>query len=121
MPQLGIALPAAAMRRFWTMLAHYHGQTRNASAMARATGLSDKTVRGYLDLLTGTYTVRQLQPWHENIGKRQVKAPKVSLRDSGVLHTQLGLADRPRSRRRSLATTSSRHSRHIAVPAYDAQ
>ena len=93
-PQLGITIPAAAMRRFWTMLAHYHGQTWNASALARAMGLSDKTVRAYLDILTGTFMVRQLQPWHENIGKRQVKAPKVYLRDSGVLHTLLGLADR---------------------------
>ena len=74
-PQLGISIPAAAMRRFWTMLSHYHGQTWNASELARSMGLSDKTVRSYLDILTGTYMVRQLQPWHENIGKRQVKAP----------------------------------------------
>jgi uncharacterized protein len=93
-PQLGITIPAAAMRRFWTMLAHYHGQTWNASGLARAMGLSDKTVRAYLDILTGTFMVRQLQPWHENIGKRQVKAPKVYLRDSGVLHALLGLPDR---------------------------
>ena len=82
------------MRRFWTMLAHYHGQTWNASTLARAMGLSDKTVRGYLDVLTGTFMVRQLQPWHANIGKRQVKAPKVYLRDSGLLHSLLGLPDR---------------------------
>lgn len=93
-PQLGISIPAAAMRRFWTMLAHFHGQTWNASELARAMGLSDKTVRSYLDILTGTFMVRQLQPWHENIGKRQVKAPKVYLRDSGLLHTLLGLPDR---------------------------
>jgi len=63
------------MRRFWTMLAHYHGQTLNSSELARSMGLSDKTVRGYLDSLTGTFMVRQLQPWHENLAKRQVKAP----------------------------------------------
>jgi len=90
-PQLGIRIPAAAMRRFWTMLAHYHGQLWNASELARAMGLSDKTVRSYLDILTGTFMVRQLQPWYENIGKRQVKAPKIYLRDSGVLHSLLSL------------------------------
>lgn len=92
-PQLGITIPAAAMRRFWTMLAHYHGQTWNASNLARSMGLSDKTVRSYLDILTGTFMVRQLQPWHENIGKRQVKAPKIYLRDSGLLHSLLSLAN----------------------------
>ena len=88
-PQLGITIPAAAMRRFWTMLAHWHGQTWNASELGRAMSLSDKTVRRYLDLLTGTYMVRQLQPWFENVAKRQVKAPKVYLRDSGLLHALL--------------------------------
>ena len=92
-PQLGISIPAAAMRRFWTMLAHYHGQTWNASELARSMGLSSKTVRKYLDILTGTYMVRQLQPWHENIGKRQVKAPKIYLRDTGLLHSLLALPD----------------------------
>lgn len=92
-PQLGIPIPAAAMRRFWTMLSHYHGQTWNASELARSMGLSDKTVRAYLDILTGTYMVRQLQPWHENIGKRQVKAPKIYLRDSGILHALMNLGD----------------------------
>ena len=93
-PQLGITIPAAAMRRFWTMLAHYHGQTWNSSELARAMGLSDKTVRTYLDILAGTFMVRQLQPWHQNVGKRQVKAPKIYLRDSGILHTLLDLDDR---------------------------
>lgn len=93
-PQLGITIPAAAMRRFWTMLAHYHGQTWNSSELARSMGLSDKTVRNYLDLLTGTFMVRQLQPWHQNVGKRQIKAPKIYLRDSGVLHSLLDLHDR---------------------------
>lgn len=94
-PQLGISVAPSAMRRFWTMLAHYHGQTWNASELARAMGLTDKTVRSYLDLLTGTFVVRQLQPWHENIAKRQVKAPKVYLRDTGLLHGLLDLGDLP--------------------------
>ncbi len=92
-PQLGITIPPAAVRRFWTMLAHYHGQTWRASELARSMSLSDKTVRSYLDILTGTFMVRQLQPWYENIGKRQVKAPKVYLRDSGLLHSLLSLPD----------------------------
>jgi predicted AAA+ superfamily ATPase len=81
------------MRRFWTMLAHYHGQTWNASELARSMGLSDKTIRSYLDILTGTFMVRQLQPWFENLGKRQVKSPKVYFRDSGLLHSLLGITD----------------------------
>ena len=92
-PQLGFAIPAPTMRRFWTMLAHYHGQTWNASELGRAMGMSDKTVRSYLDLLTGAFMVRQLQPWYANIGKRQVRAPKVYLRDTGLLHGLLGLPD----------------------------
>ena len=92
-PQLGIGIPAPAMRRFWTMLAHWHGQAWNASELGRALGVSDKTVRGYLDLLTGTYMVRQLQPWFENVAKRQVKAPKIYLRDTGLLHALLGIPD----------------------------
>ncbi len=93
LPQLGITVPATAMRRFWTMLAHYHGQVWNASGLARSMAVSDKTARSYLDLLTGTFVVRQLQPWHENIRKRQVKAPKVYLRDSGLLHALLTVSD----------------------------
>jgi len=92
-PQLGITIPAAAMRRFWTMLAHYHGQLWNASELGRSMGLTDKTVRSYLDILSGTFMVHQLQPWHENIGKRQVKSPKVYLRDSGILHALLNIVD----------------------------
>ena len=92
-PQLGISIPSAAMRRFWTMLAHYHGQIWNASDLGRAMGLSDKTMRAYLDILTGTFMVRQLMPWHENLGKRQVKAPKIYFRDSGILHQLLSLND----------------------------
>ena len=90
-PQLGISIPPVAMRRFWTMLAHWHGQTWNASELGRSMSATDKTVRRYLDLLAGTYMVRQLQPWFENVAKRQVKAPKVYLRDAGLLHALLGL------------------------------
>lgn len=91
LPQLGIQIPAITMRRFWMMLAHYHGQLWNASEFGRAFGMSDKTVRHYLDILTSTFVVNQLPPWWENISKRQVKAPKVYLSDSGFLHTLLGL------------------------------
>ncbi|MBN1360162.1 MAG: ATP-binding protein [Sedimentisphaerales bacterium] len=92
-PQLGIKIAAAAMRRFWTMLSHFHGNIWNASRAGASLGLNDKTVRSYLDLLTETYMLRQLQPWHENLSKRQVKAPKVYFRDSGLLHRLLGLQD----------------------------
>lgn len=88
-PQLGIRIPAEALRRFWMMLAHYHGQIWNGAELARALGASEHTVRHYLDVLTGTFLVRQLQPWFANISKRQFKAPKVYLRDSGLLHTLL--------------------------------
>lgn len=88
---IGISVPPVAMRRFWTMLAHDHGQAWNASRLGRSMGLTDKTVRTYLDMLTGTFVVRQLQPWFENVGKRQVRAPKTYLRDSGLLHALLGL------------------------------
>jgi len=91
-PALGLRLPAPALRRFWTMLAHYHGQLWNSSELARSFGVSHKTVQHYLDILTETFMVRQLLPWHENIGKRQVKAPRIYIRDSGVLHALLGLA-----------------------------
>lgn len=90
-PQLGIRVPAPTLLRFWTMLAHYHGQVWNAADPARSLGVSEGTVRRYLDLLSGLFMVRQLQPWHENIAKRQVKAPKVFLRDSGLLHGLLGI------------------------------
>ena len=92
-PHLGISISPSAMRRFWTMLAHYHGQTWNASELGRSMGLSDKTVCSYLDILTGTFLMRQLQPWHENSGKRQVKSPKVYFRDSGILHGLLNIPD----------------------------
>jgi uncharacterized protein len=92
-PQLGISIPASAMRRFWTMLAHYHGQIWNASELSRAMGLSDKTVRSYLDILTGAFMLRQLQPWFENTGKRLVRSPKIYLHDSGLLHSLLNIPD----------------------------
>ena len=93
LPELGVRVPAPAMRRFWTMLGHWHGQIWKSSEFARSFGVADTTVRRYLDILTGALVVRQLQPWHANIAKRQVKAPRVYLRDSGVLHTLLGIKD----------------------------
>ena len=89
-PALGLRLAPATLRRFWSMLAHYHGQTWNGSELARAFGVTERTVRHYLDILTATFMVRVLPPWHANLGKRQVKAPKVYLADSGILH---GLLD----------------------------
>jgi predicted AAA+ superfamily ATPase len=91
---LGIQLPATTMRRFWTMLAHYHAEIWNGSELARAFGVSDKTVRSYLDTLCSTFMAKRLEPWHENVAKRQVKSPKVYLADSGILHTLLGLQSR---------------------------
>jgi uncharacterized protein len=87
----GFNIPPVTLRRFWLMLAHYHGQIWNGAEFARAMGVSEPTVKRYLDILTGAYMVRQLQPWHENLKKRQVKAPKVYIRDSGILHALLGL------------------------------
>ena len=88
-PQLGITIPAETLRRFWTMMAHYHGQVWNAAELARSLGASESTARSYLDILAGAFMVRVLPPWFENIGKRQVKSPKVFLRDSGILHALL--------------------------------
>jgi predicted AAA+ superfamily ATPase len=93
LPQLGINLPALTLRRFWTMLAHYHGQTWNSSEIARSLGVSDKTVSRYLDILEGTYMAYRLLPWHTNLGKREVKAPKVYVTDTGILHNLLRIAD----------------------------
>lgn len=91
LPQWGVRVSAAALRRFWAMVAHYHGQTWNASEPARAMGVDPGTTRRYLDLLTDALMVRQVQPWHANLGKRQVKSPKVYVRDSGLLHQLLGI------------------------------
>jgi predicted AAA+ superfamily ATPase len=91
LPQLGLSLPPLTLRRFWTMVAHYHGQTWNASEIGRSLGVSDVTTRRYLDILTGAYMIRQLPPWFENVSKRQVRAPKVYVPDSGLLHALLGI------------------------------
>lgn len=91
LPQLGIRIPAVVLRRFWNMVAHYHGQIWNAAELARSLAVNESTVRRYLDLMTGVFMVRQLPPWFENLGKRQVKAPKIYVRDSGLLHTLLGV------------------------------
>ncbi len=89
--QLGIQVPPAVLRRLWMMLAHYHGQIWNASEIARSLGEAHTTVKRHLDILTGAFMTRQLQPWFENIGKRQVRSPKVYIRDTGLLHALLGL------------------------------
>jgi predicted AAA+ superfamily ATPase len=91
LPQIGITIPAIALLRFWTMLAHYHGQLWNAAEPARSLGVSEPTVRRYLDLLSGMFMIRQLPPWHANLKKRQVKAPKIYFRDTGLLHQLLGI------------------------------
>ncbi len=91
LPSLGVNVAADTMRRFWSMLAHYHAQLWNASEIGRSFGVADTTVRSYLDKLTDALVVRQLKPWHENLGKRQVKAPKIYVRDSGLLHALLNL------------------------------
>ncbi len=90
-PQLGIGISAPMLFRFWTMLAHYHGQVWNAAEPARSLGVNESTVRRYLDLLEAVFMVRQLRPWHENLKKRQVKSPKIYFRDSGLLHQLLGI------------------------------
>lgn len=90
-PLLGIRIHAEALRRFWLMLCHYHAQLFNASELSRSLAVSDKTARAYLNILSGAYVIRVLAPWHENIGKRQLKMPKVYIRDSGLLHSLLGI------------------------------
>jgi uncharacterized protein len=91
LPQLGIRVPGTTLRRFWSMLAHVHGQTINWSELGRSMAVSDATIRHYVDLLAATFMVRVLAPWHENLSKRQVKAPKIYIRDSGILHTLLDI------------------------------
>lgn len=90
-PKLGIDIPAENLRRLWMMLAHVQGNTLNSSDFSRSLDLGNKTIRHYLDVLSGTFMIRQLQPWFENISKRQVKAPKVYIRDTGILHALLGI------------------------------
>lgn len=92
-PALGLRIPSRLLRRFWTMLAHYHGQIFNASEIGQSLGLAHTTVRRYLDILSGTFMIRQLTPWSENMGKRLVKSPKIYFRDSGILHTFLDAPD----------------------------
>lgn len=92
LPQWGVRVPAVALERFWMMVAHYHGQVWNSSEPARALGVTPATGRRYLDLLADALVVRQLPPWHANLRKRQVKSPKVYVRDSGILHRLLGIA-----------------------------
>ena len=94
LPQLGVRVSASTLDRFWSMLAHYHGQVFRASELARSFGVTDKTVRHYLDILTAALVVQQLPPWHANVRKRQVKSPKVYVRDAGLLHALLGIRDR---------------------------
>ena len=91
LPQLGVRVPSVTLLRFWTMLAHYHGQIWNTAELARSLGVSEPTTRHYLDILEGVFMVRVLQPWHANIKKRQVKSPKVYFHDSGLLHYLLGI------------------------------
>lgn len=91
LPQLGVSVPAATMRRFWTMLAHYHGNRWNSSELGRALGVTAPTINRYLDMLVDALIVRRLQPWYENLKKRQVKAPKIYICDTGILHALLGV------------------------------
>jgi len=93
-PALGIRIPPTALRRFWMMLAHYHGQMFNASEIAGSLGVADTTVARYLDVLAGTFMVRRLSPWFENTGKRQIKTPKIYFRDSGIYHRLMNIPDR---------------------------
>ena len=90
-PQWGVRVAATALQRFWTMVAHYHGQVWNSAEPARALGVSESTIRRYLDLLTDAFMIHQLQPYYANLKKRQVKSPKVYVRDSGLLHQLLGI------------------------------
>ncbi|MCU0241443.1 MAG: ATP-binding protein [Vicinamibacteria bacterium] len=94
LPQLGVTIPAVTLRRFWMMLAHYHGRIWNSAAFASSFGVSDTTVRRYLDLLAATFVIKVLPPWSAHLGKRQVKSPKVYLADSGLLHALIGLSTR---------------------------
>lgn len=88
---MGIQTTSSLMRRLWSMLAHYHGQIANISDLSRSLDMNDKTIKRYMDILEGCFMIRQLKPWHENLSKRQVKRPKLYIRDSGLLHTLLGM------------------------------
>ena len=93
-PSFGFNISPHVIRRFWMMLTHYHGQVFNASEIGRSIEVTNKTASRYLDILAGTFMVRRLQPWHENISKRQVKSPKIYFRDSGILHALLGIENK---------------------------
>src|SRR5215211_493291 len=90
-PRWGVQVPAGNLLRFWTMIAHYHGQVWNAAEPARSLGLSEPTVRRYLDILQDVFMIRVLQPWYANLQKRQIKSPKIYFRDSGLFHSLLGI------------------------------
>lgn len=90
-PLLGIRISPRKLEAFWMMLAHYHGNILNASELGRSLGWAYNTIQDYTDILTHTLMIRQLQPWHENISKRQVKTPKIYFRDSGIFHHHLGV------------------------------
>ena len=92
-PMLGFSIPAEHIRRFWMMIAHYHGQIFNASEISKSLNISTNTVRKYLDILAGTFMIRILPPWFENLGKRQIKSPKMYFRDNGLLNALLGLKE----------------------------
>lgn len=92
-PQLGKNIPHTTLRRFWTMLAHSHGQVLNSSQLGKSMGMNDKTIRSYIDILSATYMIRPLQPWFSNLKKRQVKSPKIYLTDTGILHHLLGITN----------------------------
>jgi predicted AAA+ superfamily ATPase len=89
--RFGVQVAPTTLRRFWTMVAHYHGQTWNASEIGRSLGEAHTTVKRHLDILCGAFVLRQLPPWFENLGKRQIRSPKVYLRDSGLLHALLSV------------------------------
>ena len=90
-PQFGVKIPSASLFRFWSVAAHYHGQIWNAAEAARTLNINESTARRYLDLLQDLFMIRQLQPWYSNLGKRQVKTPKIYFRDTGLLHYLLGI------------------------------
>lgn len=90
---MGLEILPSNMRRLWGMLSHYHGQIANVSELVRSLGITDKTVKRYIDILEGCFMIRQLKPWFENLSKKQIKRPKVYIRDSGILHTLLGVSE----------------------------
>ena len=92
-PSFGFSMSPQKIRRFWTMIAHYHGQIFNASEIGLSLGINYKTAQHYLDILESTFMIRRLNPWFSNIKKRQIKSPKIYFRDSGIFHTLMGIHD----------------------------